>query len=176
MESRKDRKDKFESYISVFRSAGRIQSRDRKIYRQTDQENIYKRELDVAFYDVTTYAFESVESDGLKEFGYSKDKKFNEVQVVMGLLIDRCGIPLGYELFPENTSDYSTLVTILGQLKEKYKIRKIILTADRGLNSKNNLRLIKEMGFGYVMAYKIRGATEKIQKRSIESGGIYMGK
>ena len=157
----------------IYRSLDLLAANKEEIEEYTDKRirKLYQRELDVAFYDVTTYAFESVETDGLKEFGYSKDKKFNEVQVVMGLLIDRYGIPLGYELFPGNTSDYSTLATILGQLKEKYKIKKIIITADRGLNSKNNLQLIKEMGFGYVMAYKIRGATEKIKKEVLDQEG-----
>lgn len=133
-------------------------SMDRRIQKR------YGRELDVAFYDVTTYAFQSVEADSLKRFGYSKDQKVNEVQIVMGLFIDNNGIPMGYELFPGNTSDFSTLKTALNQLKEKYKIKKIIITADRGLNSKNNLKIIKDMGFGYIMAYKIRGASAGVKK------------
>ncbi len=133
-------------------------SMDRRI------QKLYGRELDVAFYDVTTYAFQSVEADSLKRFGYSKDQKVNEVQIVMGLFIDNNGIPMGYELFPGNTSDFSTLETALKQLKEKYKIKKIIITADRGLNSKNNLKIIKDMGFGYIMAYKIQSASERVKK------------
>jgi transposase len=52
----------------------------------------FDRNLSVAFYDVTTYYFESVKADDLKKFGYSKDNKVNQVQVVMGLLIDDKGI------------------------------------------------------------------------------------
>lgn len=59
--------------------------------------------MDVVFYDVTTFAFESVIVDELHNFGFSKDCKFNEVQVVMGLLIDTNGLPIGYELFAGNT-------------------------------------------------------------------------
>jgi transposase len=44
-------------------------------------------------------------ADGLREFGFSKDCKFNEVQVVLGMIIDADGIPVGYELYPGNTFD-----------------------------------------------------------------------
>lgn len=121
------------------------------------------RNLGVAFYDVTTYYFESVRADELKKFGYSKDNKVNQVQVVMGLLIDDEGIPISYELFPGNTNDFKTLVPVMEHLRESYGINKIIITADRGLNSKQNLAYLKSKGFDYVMAYKIRSATKSVK-------------
>jgi len=121
------------------------------------------RNLGVAFYDVTTYYFESVRADELKKFGYSKDNKVNQVQVVMGLLIDDEGIPISYELFPGNTNDFKTLVPVMEHLRENYGINKIIITADRGLNSKQNLAYLKSKGFDYVMAYKIRSASKSVK-------------
>lgn len=50
------------------------------------------RSLEECYYDVTTYSFESVKEGELRMFGFSKDSKNNEVQVVMGLLIDSNGI------------------------------------------------------------------------------------
>lgn len=54
------------------------------------------RDTSICLYDITTYAFESTDQDALRDFGYSKDKKFNEVQVVMGLATDKQGLPLDY--------------------------------------------------------------------------------
>ncbi len=51
------------------------------------------RDTSICLYDITTYAFESTDQDALRDFGYSKDKKFNEVQVVMGLATDKQGLP-----------------------------------------------------------------------------------
>lgn len=129
------------------------------------------RNLSVAFYDVTTYYFESVRADELKKFGYSKDNKVNQVQVVMGLLIDDEGVPISYELFPGNTNDFKTLVPVMEHLRESYGITKIILTADRGLNSKQNLAYLKSRGFDYVMAYKIRSASKAIKSLVLEDEG-----
>ena len=128
------------------------------------------RNLSVSFYDVTTYYFESVRADDLKKFGYSKDNKVNQVQVVMGLLIDQHGIPISYELFPGNTNDFSTLEPVMQRLKETYGINKIIVTADRGLNSRKNLAFLKSLGYEYVMAYKIRSSSKAVKDLVLAEG------
>ena len=130
----------------------------------------FNRELNVVLYDVTTYYFESVKKDEIKGFGFSKDNKVNQVQVVMGLLIDNNGIPVGYELYPGNTSEFSTLYPVIKDLKEKYKLKKVIVAADRGLNSGKNLLLLKELGLDYVMAYKLKGAKKEIKEKLFEDG------
>ena len=130
----------------------------------------FNRELNVVLYDVTTYYFESVKKDEIKGFGFSKDNKVNQVQVVMGLLIDNNGIPVGYELYPGNTSEFSTLYPVVKDLKEKYKLKKVIVAADRGLNSGKNLLLLKELGLDYVMAYKLKGAKKEIKEKLFEDG------
>ena len=130
----------------------------------------FNRELNVVLYDVTTYYFESVKKDEIKGFGFSKDNKINQVQVVMGLLIDNNGIPVSYELYPGNTSEFSTLYPVIKDLKEKYKLKKVIVAADRGLNSGKNLLLLKELGLDYVMAYKLKGAKKEIKEKLFEDG------
>ena len=130
----------------------------------------FNRELNVVLYDVTTYYFESVKKDEIKGFGFSKDNKVNQVQVVMGLLIDNNGIPVSYELYPGNTSEFSTLYSVIKDLKEKYKLKKVIVAADRGLNSGKNLLLLKELGLDYVMAYKLKGAKKEIKEKLFEDG------
>jgi transposase len=70
--------------------------------------NLFNMQVDVVLYDVTTFSFESVKPDSLRDFGFSKNGKFNEVQVVMGLLLDCEGRPIGYDLFPGNTFDGNT--------------------------------------------------------------------
>ena len=130
----------------------------------------FNRELNVVLYDVTTYYFDSVKKDEIKGFGFSKDNKVNQVQVVMGLLIDNNGIPVGYELYPGNTSEFSTLYPVIKDLKEKYKLKKVIVAADRGLNSGKNLLLLKELGLDYVMAYKLKGAKKEIKEKLFEDG------
>jgi len=63
---------------------------------------LFNMTVDVVFYDVTTFYFESKDEDLLRKFGYSKDGKASEVQVVLGLLIDAEGKPIGYDIFSGN--------------------------------------------------------------------------
>jgi len=128
--------------------------------------------VDVVFYDVTTISFESVIADELRNFGFSKECKFNEVQVVLGMIIDSNGIPVGYELFPGNTFDGKTMVKALENIKKRFGINRVIIVADRGINSKMNLSLIKEANYGYIVASKIKGMSAKMQDRLLDPCGF----
>jgi len=139
-----------------------------EVYLNQQLSRKMDRSLSVAFYDVTTYYFESVAADDLAKFGYSKDNKVNQVQVVMGLLIDQAGIPISYSLFPGNTSDFKTLIPVMKDLKKRYGITKMILTADRGLNSGENLAFLKNEGFDYVVGFKVRSATQSIRQQILD--------
>jgi transposase len=125
---------------------------------------LFNMSVDVVFYDVTTFHFESVREDGFRDFGFSKANKINEVQIVMGMLIDSEGRPVGYELFPGNTLDSKTLEKSLDKLKERFDIGKVIIVADKGLNSKLNLGAIKARGYEYIVASRLK----KMSKRVLE--------
>lgn len=120
------------------------------------QSKHYEDGVDIAFFDVTTFYFESIKADDLRDFGYSKDCKVNEVQVMMCMIVDKVGRPLSYELFPGNTYEGNCLKPILDKLKEKYKVNKVILVADRGICTGTNLKLVREAGYDYIMGSRIR--------------------
>ena len=130
------------------------------------------KKVDVVFYDVTTIHFESVIADELRDFGFSKNGKFKEVQVVLGMIIDARGIPVGYELFKGNTFDGKTMVKALENIKKRFGINRVIIVADRGINSKGNLNIIKEAGYGYIMAAKIKGATDALKEKVLADEGF----
>ena len=132
---------------------------------------LYNMQVDVVFYDVTTFYFESVSEDELKRFGYSKDNKVNEVQVVMGLLIDQEGRPIGYELFSGDTFDGRTLCAMLDKLERRFGIKRVIVVADRGLNSKSNLKALRDRGYGYIMASRLRQMVGEVKAQVLSPEG-----
>ncbi len=138
-------------------------------YRKRD---LFNQSLDVVFYDVTTFYFESVRKDSLKNFGFSKDNKLNEVQVVMGLLVDKDGMPVGYELFPGNTYEGKTLEASLLKLKKRFNIDKIIIVADKGMNSKLNLKKISDMGFNYIISSRLKSLNKDILQKIFSKEGF----
>lgn len=111
-------------------------------WHQKDLTNCY---VDVVLYDLTTLHFESIREDlgELRRFGYSKNKRTDCTQVVFGLLLDTEGIPLGFEVYPGNTFEGRTLKSIVEKVRSKFKVRRFIFVADRGLFSAQNLEDIR---------------------------------
>src|SRR5690554_2355121 len=133
--------------------------------------SLFNMSVDIVFYDVTTFHFESCRDDGFRDFGFSKANKINEVQIVMGLLVDSEGRPIGYELFPGNTMDSKTLEKSLDKLKERFTIRKVIIVADRGLNSKMNLGRIKAKGYDYIVASRLKKMSKTVLDQVFDPQG-----
>lgn len=146
---------------TLYRVLDRLQADKKNIVRHLNREINKKlqRTVTAAFYDVTTYAFESRSADALKNFGLSKDHKVNEVQVVLGLVIDDHGIPLDYELFPGNTSEFGTMLPLIERLKKDYHLQKLVVVADRGWNSDENLQALQRLGCDFVLAQKVKNCT-----------------
>lgn len=109
------------------------------------RRDLLNLQVDVVLYDLTTLRFESTREDlgQLRRFGYSKERRSDCVQVVLGLLVDPQGIPLGFEVYPGNTFEGKTLQDIVSRMREKFNVRRFIFVADRGLFSKKNLDSIR---------------------------------
>ncbi len=134
-------------------------------------KSLFNLRVDVVFYDVTTLYFESVRRDSLREFGFSKDLKVNEVQIVLGLLLDQEGRPIGYDLFPGNTYEGKTIKEALEKLKERFQINRLILVGDRAILSQDNLQLISSRGYEYLVGFRIRNTKEDIQNQILKEAG-----
>jgi transposase len=126
--------------------------------------DLFNNQIDIVFYDVTTFYFESQKSDNLKDFGFDKDNKINNVHIVMGLLIDKTGKPIGYELFKGNTYEGHTLIKTIKKLKERFNIQTVVIVADKGLNSKINLKEIKDAGFHYIISGRLKSMKKSVQE------------
>ncbi len=171
----------------LYRVLDRLSEDKHNIIRHINREigKRIKRKITVAFYDVTTYAFESRRADELKDFGLSKDHKVNEVQVVLGLVMDENGIPIDYDLFSGNTSEFGTLLPMIKRVKKDYGIKELTVVADRGLNSNENLVGLKKIGCNFVIAQKLRNCSEEQKalvlsdtewKSSVDKDGVLLCK
>ena len=135
------------------------------------KKQIKERDTTVCLYDITTYAFESTHADSLRDFGYSKDKKFNEVQVVMALATDHHGLPLDYGLYKGDQAEVSTLIPFISELQKKFGVGKFVVVADRALNCKSNIDALVKLGHDYVISFKVRAASEDIQTQVFDPSG-----
>jgi len=121
------------------------------------------RDLRHALYDVTNYFFEIdfPDPDGkLRKKGVSKEHRVDPI-VQMGMFLDSNGLPVAMSLFPGNTSDTSTLQPVMQELKQSYELGRLIVVADKGLNSSKNIDYICAHGDGYVVSQALRGTKGK---------------
>ena len=137
--------------------------------------------LDLLLFDVTTLHFESVNRTELQDFGYSKDGKFNEVQVVLAVLADREGLPVSYEVFPGNTGESGTLRAVLGSAAKRHKARRIRVVADKGLFSNKNLSFLEDLReehgveAEYVVSYPLRKLPLEWKRKIWDRGNYKAG-
>lgn len=127
--------------------------------------SLFPGHINMVLFDVTTLYFESAETDELREFGYSKDCRFNTTQVVLALATNEEGLPLGYELFEGNKAEVKTLIEAIDNWKRLFYIGSVCFVGDRAMFSRDNLALLEERGYNYVVCAKLRSLPNEVQKQ-----------
>lgn len=130
----------------------------------------YARTTDLVYYDVSNYYFEIDEQDELRKRGAEKNHRPDPI-VQMGLFMDRLGLPISYQLFSGNTHDSQTLLPMLTKIKNQFNTRRIIVVADKGLNSGDNIAYNTILGDGYIYSKSVRGASKEFKEWILEDEG-----
>lgn len=116
------------------------------------QLDLFQLKRSVILYDVTNTHFEGVGASNPKaRHGKNKQKRNDCPQVAIGMAFDEHGLPLAHEVFEGNSADTKTLVTLLDRLELKDDGLKPVVILDAGFASKDNLKLLKERGFSYLI-------------------------
>ena len=172
------------------------------VYRALDYFNRYSLELqkhlharvssllgrnsEKAYYDVTNYYFEIPyeDEDGTdterkvkRKRGPSKEHRKDPI-IQMGLLMDSKGIPMAFHTFSGNESEKTNMLPAIQRVKKDYEINRIIVVADRGLNTSDNTSILsgtnasdEKNNDGYVYGQSIRGADAEFKKWVLEQDG-----
>jgi transposase len=109
--------------------------------------DLFNASFDVLLYDLTSTYFESQppfpEGDK-RRYGYSRDKRFDCVQVVIALVVTPEGFPLGYEVLAGNTDERATLADWLKRIEEQYGKARRIWVMDRGIPTEEVLAQMRQ--------------------------------
>ena len=143
-----------------------IEKIQQKTYSYTKQ--LKGEELDVVFYDCTSLYFESFQQEGLMQNGYSKDGKFNQVQIILSILVTKQGLPVGYQVYSGNTFEGNTLEDAVNLIKEKYKINEVIFVADSGLINHKNIQELHTNDVSFIMGARIKNQNREITKQILD--------
>ncbi len=129
--------------------------------------NMFQRNTDIIYYDVTNFYFETDEPDdditdddgniiqkGIRKDGVSKENRKQPI-VQMGLFMDDSGIPVSYDIFPGNTLDHLTVRPALKNTVDTLDFNRFIFVGDRGMCAYKNLLHILSCGNGYLVSKSI---------------------
>jgi len=119
----------------------------------------------LALYDLSSSYFEG-RCCPLAKIGYSRDGKRNTPQVNYGLLTNRSGCPVAISVYEGNTSDASTLMPQVTQLREQFGLERLVLVGDRGMISHKAIGELRTLeGLAWITALK------STQIRALVEGG-----
>ena len=123
---------------SLYRCLDKVFKHKEQLFGHLRQrwQDLFGARFEVLLYDLTSTYFESdpvFEETDKRQFGYSRDKRPDCVQVVIALIITPEGFPLAYEVLPGNTSDKTTLRDFLRKIEAQYGKAERIWLMDRGI-------------------------------------------
>ena len=112
---------------------------------------LFELDYDLLLYDVTSTYFEGVADPAIAKRGYSRDHRPDCVQVNIALVVTREGMPLGYEIFPGNRTDVTTVEEIVSGMEARFGKANRVWVMDRGMVSAENLAWLNQTGRRYVI-------------------------
>lgn len=156
----------------LYRTLDKLADYNGLIQKQIYQtgRNLFNQKLDVVFYDVTTLYFDSeLEIEGsYRETGFSKDGKIGKTQVLFCMLIDRNKQPIGYRIFRGGTFEGHTFTDAMEDLRKEFQIDKVIVVADRGMLSSDNLKVVVDYGFEFIVGERLRSLPKSIKSYLVD--------
>ena len=133
--------------------------------------NLLNLEVDLLFFDTTSVYMEveGEDEEGLRRYGYSRDRRGDLPQVVIGLAVTKEGIPVRCWVLPGNTSDMKTVEMVQGDLRG-WRLGRCVWVMDRGMNSEENRVVLQRAGGHYIVGEKLRDARGKYREALSRAG------
>jgi transposase len=115
------------------------------------------------FYDVTTLYFEThlqeedkAKPEEIRKYGFSKDKRNDLPQILIGLVVDANGFPIYYQIFEGDKFEGHTILPVILEFKTKFKVKELTIVADSGMLSKENLLQLDQAGLSYIVGGRVK--------------------
>ncbi|MCK5029757.1 MAG: IS1634 family transposase [Bacteroidales bacterium] len=152
----------------VYRYLDKLYNTQKEFIQQISYEHTLKvlnNTISVVFYDVTTLYFQIDDEDEIRKRGFSKEGKHQNPQIVLGLLVSVGGYPLSYEIFEGNKFEGHTMLPIIDAFKNKYHLNKLVIIADSGLLSSQNIIELQEKGYEFILGARIKNEKQQIKDK-----------
>jgi transposase len=115
----------------------------------------YNFDFTLLFYDVTTLYFETFESDELRKTGFSKDSKSQQPQILVGLMVNKDGFPIAFDIYPGNTFEGHTMIPMIKSFIERNKVKNFTVVADAAMISSENIIELRKENIHYIVGARL---------------------
>lgn len=115
------------------------------------------------FYDCTNCYYETPYDD-VEQFTF---KYIAKTRYKIALVIDEQGIPMDFEIYKGNSSEFKTMAKSIEKLQKKFNVKNSYIVADRGLNSTENLNMLLNKQLGFVVAQKVSNLSKDLEKQML---------
>jgi transposase len=152
----------------IYRYLDKLYSQEKNRIQQISYEHTLKvlgGVISVVFYDVTTLYFQVDNEDEIRKRGFSKEGKHQNPQIVLGLLVSIDGYPLAFEIFEGNKFEGHTMLPILDDFKKTYNINNLVIVADSGLLSSQNISELLQKNYEFILGARIKNENQKIKDK-----------
>jgi Transposase DDE domain len=139
----------------LYRSLSKAAQQDyRKTISQLCFEHVSGSGLTLILYDVTTLYFEVQKEDDYRKPGMSKERRL-EPQIIIGLLVDQNGFPLGLHSFEGNKAETKTILPVIEAFQAQHGLSKVTVVTDAAMLSATNLTALTEAGYTYIVGSRL---------------------
>lgn len=156
----------------IYRYMDKLHSTQKELVQEISfnhTQTILGQEISVVFYDVTTIYFEVDNEDELRKTGFSKEGKHQNPQIVLGLLVSKNGYPLAYDVFEGNKFEGHTMLPIIDVFKSKYNLNQLVIIADSGLLSSNNIEELQAKNYEFILGARIKNESTQIKNKILST-------
>ena len=157
------------SLVTIYRHLKRAVDKKLKDQFQGALIDYARRQLNdslrLVFYDVTTLAFDSQIKVGLKDFGFSKDHRFADVQIIVGLVVNHDGFPLYFDVFNGKTFEGKTFISVIEKVKDLLNNPDLVVIADAAMISRFNIEELDKRGIGFIVGARLANIQVKLQEQ-----------
>lgn len=138
------------------------------------QRDLFSQEIDMVLMDTTSVVYfgDGDKAEDILDYGYSKEKRFDLKQIIVGIIMTKDGIPLGHEVYPGNTNDINAFKEMIRMVSRRFKIRRVIIVCDRGMISEKNILALELDGYEYIVGMRMRQLKREDAEKILSLGGM----
>jgi len=147
----------FEQLRLWYQSLDDLRTQKSRVEKQVllELRNLFSMRPDLAFYDITSTYFEGAGPAELGRFGYSRDGKPRNRQIVIGVVM-MDGWPVAHHVFAGNRLDQTTVNEVVQDLNQRFQLNRVVFVGDRGMMTIGTVKQLRQRQQGYLLGLQRR--------------------